>query len=606
MALVDSINQLQEVIIRFEDFFDEYLDKKTSQINMPGFDPYTLFRCYKDDWSIGITYHKIKSIMIDNGVDNVTTEDTLAFIQYISGMITDVLTYEAFENIFYQDNDSLKQAIIRNKLGDRSHQIEDDYGCVNINKCLYANFEDYLIAEFCFFRNQRKLVKSFSAQYGPLDDCLRFIFKEINGNLLDAQYFENFKEFLYSVDWPYDSDFTFLNQVLRRFDYGKDNIVDFEDFCEYFLSVEAKHIDEYFRNHKVKELENVSALKSVRDKDFERTNTENFNLKTECVSEMGQTVSSMGNGFLNKTDNECSQIGARQNLRNKNMNLYQENLINALKKICNLEKEMEIGKSGVILLLKPPNNNNEDSYNFIDEIYDSLDNFGKGYIIFSEFTRFINQICPNLPQDKIQFLYFLYDRDNDSAIDREELVRFFKPRTDFKKSKKDIKREVINQKDGTAWQIEFKKGSDGIKAGAMNDTLKFKKEMTNALGAMIGIGKDAKKPTKRKPRSIQSILKDKNMKPELLASFIELIANCESEIEDLKQYLYHMNADYIHIYNLFKNKKNLVDQESMGHGFRQLGQSENEADQFFNRFDKWRLLEFGFKDFIKEIQPHFT
>jgi len=72
------------------------------------------------------------------------------------------------------------------------------------------------------------------------------------------------------------------------------------------------------------------------------------------------------------------------------MNLYQENLINALKKICNLEKEMEIGKSGVILLLKPPNNNNEDSYNFLDEIYDSLDNFGKGYIIFSEFTRFIN------------------------------------------------------------------------------------------------------------------------------------------------------------------------------------------------------------------------
>jgi len=105
----------------------------------------------------------------------------------------------------------------------------------------------------------------------------------------------------------------------------------------------------------------------------------------------------------------------------------------------------------------------------------------------------------------------------------------------------------------------------------MNNTLKFKQETTNAIGAMLGIAKDAKKQTKRKPRSIQSILKDKNMKPELLSSFIELMANCESEIEDLKQYLYHMNADYINIFNLFKNQKNLVDQESMSHGFRQLG-----------------------------------
>ena len=59
------------------------------------------------------------------------------------------------------------------------------------------------------------------------------MFKDVNGNLVDPLYFENFRDYLLSVDWPPLSDFTFLNLVMRRMDYGKDNLVDFTDFCEY-------------------------------------------------------------------------------------------------------------------------------------------------------------------------------------------------------------------------------------------------------------------------------------------------------------------------------------------------------------------------------------
>lgn len=64
---------------------------------------------------------------------------------------------------------------------------------------------------------------------------------------------------------------------------------------------------------------------------------------------------------------------------------------------------------------------------------------------------------------------------------------------------------------------------------------------------------DSKEPTcessttRNKPRHLNAILGKLPM--QRLASFVELMTNCESEIEDVKQYLFHMKTDYFHFFD---------------------------------------------------------
>lgn len=102
--------------------------------------------------------------------------------------------------------------------------------------------------------------------------------------------------------------------------------------------------------------------------------------------------------------------------------LTQDNLTGLLKKICQLEKEMEMSKAGIISHLCPnidvkqkPSGLHKTSlelkhadcaqneHNYFEEIFDSLDNLKKGHILFSEFQRLINLINPRIPHEKVLF-----------------------------------------------------------------------------------------------------------------------------------------------------------------------------------------------------------
>lgn len=81
-----------------------------------------------------------------------------------------------------------------------------------------------------------------------------------------------------------------------------------------------------------------------------------------------------------------------------------EKLTSVLKKVARLEKEMETGKEGIFKYMEK----------HIRPVFESLDNRGKEYIMFSEFARFIHILKADIPEEKIAFLYFVYDRNNDT------------------------------------------------------------------------------------------------------------------------------------------------------------------------------------------------
>ncbi|XP_069822004.1 guanylyl cyclase inhibitory protein-like [Dendropsophus ebraccatus] len=67
-----------------------------------------------------------------------------------------------------------------------------------------------------------------------------------------------------------------------------------------------------------------------------------------------------------------------------------------------------------------------DSSEYAEQIFRALDNNGDGIVDFREYVTAISMLANGTPEDKLKWSFRLYDKDNDGAITRSEMLDIMK------------------------------------------------------------------------------------------------------------------------------------------------------------------------------------
>ncbi|XP_053321157.1 guanylyl cyclase inhibitory protein-like [Spea bombifrons] len=68
----------------------------------------------------------------------------------------------------------------------------------------------------------------------------------------------------------------------------------------------------------------------------------------------------------------------------------------------------------------------DDSSEYAEQIFRTLDNNGDGIVDFREYVTAISMLAQGTPEDKLKWSFKLYDKDNDGAITRAEMLEIMK------------------------------------------------------------------------------------------------------------------------------------------------------------------------------------